>query len=436
MNRHEARIYSMVWMYQLELGTLEKDAFKFQLKNKELIKAEKAFIQELLFFVFDNEETLKTLIQPVLKKWTLNRLGILERSILLLGSGEMMNCATIPLVVSINEWVEVAKEYCGEQSKKFINGVLNEVMNQLIKQGIRQIEKQKKIDNIKFEEEGEEVMYKIIKREQFGPKIVAMDVFAPKIAKKCNPGQFIILRIDKKGERIPLTIADFDREKGTITIITQMVGYSSRKICTMQEGEAFIDFLGPLGQATEIKNYGTVLCVGGGAGIAPVYPIARALKEAGNKVISVIGARNKDLLIWKDKMKEISDDLHIVTDDGSDGEKGLVTDIIKRLADNGGINKVWTIGPVIMMKFVTLLTREYNLPTIVSMNPIMVDGTGMCGACRLEVDGSIKFACVDGPEFDGHKVNWDLSLKRMNIYKAEEAIALEKAEKREWKKWL
>lgn len=261
-----------------------------------------------------------------------------------------------------------------------------------------------------------------------------MDVLAPKIAKKCNPGQFIILRIDEDGERVPLTIADFDREKGTITIITQVVGYSSRKIFAMQEGKAFIDFVGPLGQATEIKNYGTVLCIGGGAGIAPVYPIARALKEAGNKVISVIGARSKNLLIWKDKMLEISDKLYVTTDDGSDGEKGLVTDVIKRLIENSNnINKAWVVGPVIMMKFVSLLTKEYSLPTIVSMNPIMVDGTGMCGACRLEVDGHIKFACVDGPEFDGHKVNWDLSLKRMNIYKAKEAIALKRRRKSDLK---
>ena len=426
MSRHEARIYSLEWMYQIELGTLDRETLKLQLEEKALIKGEKAFVGELLSFVFDNEETLKKLIQPVLQKWTFNRLGVLERSILLLGSGEMMNCGRIPLVVSINEWVEVTKEYCGEESKKFVNGVLNGVMNQLIIQGIRQVEKQKGMENIISEEEA---MYKIIRREQLGSQIVAMDVLAPKIAKKCSPGQFIVLRIDEKGERIPLTIADFDREKGTITIITQAVGYSSRKICAMQEGEAFIDFVGPLGQPTEIENYGTVLCVGGGAGIAPVYPIARALKEAGNKVISVIGARNKDLLIWKDKMGEISDELYVTTDDGSDGEKGLVTDVIKRLADKGGIAHAWAIGPVIMMKFVALLTKEYGLPTTVSMNPIMVDGTGMCGACRLEVDGNVKFACVDGPEFDGHKVNWDLSLRRMNIYKAKEAIALEKAEK-------
>lgn len=269
-------------------------------------------------------------------------------------------------------------------------------------------------------------MYKIVKREQLGAKMVLMDILAPKVAINCQAGQFIVLRIDEKGERIPLTIADFNREKGTITIITQGVGYSSNRICAMKEGESFLDFIGPLGQETELENYGTVLCVGGGVGVAPVHPIARALKEAGNKVISVIGARNKDLIIWEDMMRKASDELYITTDDGSYGQKGLVTEVIKEIIEREKIDHIWAIGPTIMMKFVCLLTEEYGIPTTVSMNPIMVDGTGMCGACRLEVDGKMKFACVDGPEFNGHEVNWDLALRRMNIYKAKEQIAMEK----------
>ncbi len=270
-------------------------------------------------------------------------------------------------------------------------------------------------------------MYKIVKKEMLNPSVVLMDVYAPDIARVCKAGQFIVLRIDEVGERIPLTIADFFPEEGLVRIVTQAVGYTSRKLMNMSQGDSFLDFIGPLGQESEIENYGTVLCVCGGLGIAPMFPIARALKKAGNKVITVVGARNKELLIWEDILKEVSDEFYITTDDGSCGTKGLCTIVTKEILDREKIDHAWAIGPVIMMKFTALLTKEYNVPTTVSMNPIMVDGTGMCGACRLEVDGKTKFACVDGPEFDGHKVNWDLSMKRMNIYKAKEAISLEKA---------
>lgn len=270
-------------------------------------------------------------------------------------------------------------------------------------------------------------MYKIVKKEMLNPSIVLMDVYAPDIAKTCKAGQFIVLRIDEIGERIPLTIADFFPEEGLVRIVTQAVGYTSRKLMNMNEGESFLDFIGPLGKESEVENYGTVLCICGGLGIAPMFPIARELKKAGNKVITVIGARSKDLLIWEDVLREVSDEVHVTTDDGSYGRKGLVTDVSKEILEREKIDHAWAIGPVIMMKFSALLTKEYNVPTIVSMNPIMVDGTGMCGACRLEVDGKTVFACVDGPEFDGHQVNWDLSMRRMNIYKAKEEIALEKA---------
>lgn len=270
-------------------------------------------------------------------------------------------------------------------------------------------------------------MYKIVKKEMLNPSIVLMDVYAPDIAKTCKAGQFIVLRIDEVGERIPLTIADFFPEEGLVRIVTQAVGYTSRKLMNMNEGDSFLDFIGPLGKESEVENYGTVLCICGGLGIAPMFPIARELKKAGNKVITVIGARSKDLLIWEDVLREVSDEVHITTDDGSYGRKGLVTDVSKEILEREKIDHAWAIGPVIMMKYSALLTKEYNVPTIVSMNPIMVDGTGMCGACRLEVDGKTVFACVDGPEFDGHQVNWDLSMRRMNIYKAKEEIALEKA---------
>lgn len=270
-------------------------------------------------------------------------------------------------------------------------------------------------------------MYKIVKKEMLNPSIVLMDVYAPDIAKTCKAGQFIVLRIDEVGERIPLTIADFFPEEGLVRIVTQAVGYTSRKLMNMKEGDSFLDFIGPLGKESEVENYGTVLCICGGLGIAPMFPIARELKKAGNRVITVIGARSKDLLIWEDVLREVSDEVHVTTDDGSYGRKGLVTDVSKEILEREKIDHAWAIGPVVMMKYSALLTKEYNVPTIVSMNPIMVDGTGMCGACRLEVDGKTVFACVDGPEFDGHQVNWDLSMRRMNIYKAKEEIALEKA---------
>ena len=270
-------------------------------------------------------------------------------------------------------------------------------------------------------------MYKIVKKEMLNPSIVLMDVYAPDIAKTCKAGQFIVLRIDEVGERIPLTIADYFPEEGLVRIVTQAVGYTSRKLMNMNEGDSFLDFIGPLGKESEVENYGTVLCICGGLGIAPMFPIARELKKAGNRVITVIGARSKDLLIWEDVLREVSDEVHVTTDDGSYGRKGLVTDVSKEILEREKIDHAWAIGPVIMMKYSALLTKEYKVPTIVSMNPIMVDGTGMCGACRLEVDGKTVFACVDGPEFDGHQVNWDLSMRRMNIYKAKEEIALEKA---------
>jgi ferredoxin--NADP+ reductase len=275
-------------------------------------------------------------------------------------------------------------------------------------------------------------VYSVVKRRQLSDAIVLLEVEAPAVAKKAKPGEFVIVRQNEDSERIPLTIMDFNSEKGTITIVIQEVGYSSALITRMQEGDAFVDFVGPLGQATEIENYGTVVCVGGGVGIAPVHPIARALKEAGNKVISVLGARCKDLMILEEEMRVASDEVVITTDDGSYGMKGFVTHGIQSLLDQGvKIDAIWAIGPVIMMKSVANFTRPLGIKTIVSMNPVMVDGTGMCGACRLDVGGETKFACVDGPEFDGHQVDFDLAMKRSAFFRGEEAIAYDTVKKAE-----
>lgn len=264
-------------------------------------------------------------------------------------------------------------------------------------------------------------MYKVVKKRQLAPSIVLLEVEAPAVAKKAEPGQFVIVRQDEKAERIPLTVMDFDRAKGTITIVIQDVGYSSAIINQMEEGSEFQDFVGPLGLPSEIENYGTVVCVGGGLGIAPVYPIARALKEAGNRVISVLGSRSADLLILEEEMLAVSDEVVIATNDGTAGVKGFVTDGLAQILDKGEtIQAIWAIGPMVMMKAVVEYTRPLGIKTIVSMNPVMVDGTGMCGACRVSVGSETKFACVDGPEFDGHLVDFELAMKRLNYFKDEE----------------
>ncbi|BCV21778.1 sulfide/dihydroorotate dehydrogenase-like FAD/NAD-binding protein [Moorella sp. Hama-1] len=264
-------------------------------------------------------------------------------------------------------------------------------------------------------------MYRIVKKEVMSPVIKLLEIEAPEVAAKAQPGQFIILRLDEEGERIPLTIADFDRSRGTITTIFQEVGYSTRRLGCLEAGDNLADFVGPLGLPSEIENYGRVVCVGGGVGVAPVYPIARALKEAGNEVISIIGARTKDLLLLEQEMAAVSNELLVATDDGSYGHHGFVTDLLKKvLEEKGKVARVWGIGPVVMMRAVAETTRPFGVKTIVSMNPIMVDGTGMCGACRVSVAGETKFACVDGPEFDGHEIDWQLALRRMNMYREEE----------------
>ena len=273
-------------------------------------------------------------------------------------------------------------------------------------------------------------MYPILEKEIFSDVTKMMVVKAPQVARKARAGQFIILRIDEHGERIPLTIADYDREAGTITLIFQEVGKTTKHLGTLEPGDQLATFVGPLGHPSEIENYGTVVCVGGGVGIAPIYPIARALKGAGNRVISIIGARSKGLLFWEEKMRAVSDELIVCTDDGSYGRKALVTEPLKELLEEraGEIARVWAIGPAIMMKFVSLTTHPYNVPTIVSLNTIMVDGTGMCGACRVLLKDGVQFVCVDGPEFDGHQVDWDNLLARLQFYRDEERLALERWE--------
>ena len=274
-------------------------------------------------------------------------------------------------------------------------------------------------------------MYKILEKQVLSDVTKLMVIDAPHVARKAKAGQFIIVRIGEQGERIPLTIADFDAKAGTITIIFQEVGQSTMHLGTLNPGDMLATFVGPLGHPTEVENFGTVICMGGGVGIAPIYPVARALKQASNTVISIIGARTKDLLFWEDKMRAVSDELHICTDDGSYGRKCLVTDPLKEIlqakpvGDKNSVAKVWAIGPAIMMKFVSLTTKPFNVPTIVSLNTIMIDGTGMCGGCRVLLDEGAKFVCVDGPEFDGHKVDWTSLLSRLQFYREEEQAAVE-----------
>ncbi len=269
-------------------------------------------------------------------------------------------------------------------------------------------------------------MYKIVKKKELNPTVTLMEIEAPFVAKKAEPGQFIILRVDEEGERIPLTIADFDRERGTVTIIFQIVGATTEKLNHKNEGEFIQDFVGPLGVATHTEGLKKVAVVGGGVGCAIAYPIAKKLHDMGCEVHSVVGFRNKDLVILEDEFKNASNELYMMTDDGSYGEKGLVTDALRKLIESGNkYDEVIVIGPLIMMKFVCLLTKEFGVKTVVSMNPIMIDGTGMCGGCRLTVGGETKFACVDGPDFDGHLVDFDEAIERSSMYKPFERHAHE-----------
>ena len=260
-------------------------------------------------------------------------------------------------------------------------------------------------------------MYRIVKKEALKPTVTLYEIEAPMVAKKAEPGQFIILRVDENGERIPITIHDFDREKGTVTIIVQTIGATTEKLRHKAEGEYIQDFVGPLGRPTETEGKKKVCVVGGGVGCAIAYPVLKKFHDCGAEVHAVVGFKNKDLVILEAKFRAASSVLKLMTDDGSYGEKGLVTDALKALIDAGNqYDEIFAIGPAIMMKFVSKTTEPYGIPTTVSMSPIMVDGTGMCGGCRVTVGGEVKFACVDGPDFDGHKVDWDESLKRGKMY--------------------
>lgn len=264
-------------------------------------------------------------------------------------------------------------------------------------------------------------MYTIVAKRRISPDVFMFRVLAPRIAQKRKAGQFIIYRVDELGERIPLTIADADPQEGTITLYFQTVGTSTRKLAALNEGDAILDVVGPLGKPTHIEKVGTVVCVGGGIGVAPVYPIAEAHRKIGNKVIGIIGARSKDLIIMEEEMRAACDELLICTDDGSYGEKGFVTNVLQGVIDRGdSIAEVVTIGPVVMMKFVSKVTEPYKIPTQVSLNSIMIDGSGMCGGCRVTVGGETRFVCVDGPEFDGHQVDYEGLMQRQSAYKKEE----------------
>lgn len=260
-------------------------------------------------------------------------------------------------------------------------------------------------------------MNKIVDKQFFSKKVVKLVVEAPLIAKARRAGHFVIVRVGEKGERIPLTISSADVEKGTITLVVQAIGKSTSKLCALEPGDYITDVVGPLGQATHIEHFGTVVCCGGGVGIAPLLPIATAMKAAGNRVVSVLAARNRDLLILEDEIRAVSDEVIIMTDDGSYGKKGLVTQGVEEVIQREKVDLCVTIGPAVMMKFVSLLTRKYEVPTVASLNTIMVDGTGMCGACRITVAGKTRFVCIDGPEFNAHEVDFDEMLMRLSSYK-------------------
>lgn len=267
----------------------------------------------------------------------------------------------------------------------------------------------------------------IVEKKELAPRIKEIKVYNPRIAAKARAGQFVIVKVGEEGERIPLTIADWDREKGLITIVFQEVGVSTYKLGRLGVGDVITDVAGPLGNPSEIEKFGTVVCVGGGVGIAAIYPMAKELKKAGNRVISIIGARNKDLLIYEEEMRRVSDELRITTDDGSKGRKGFVSDELRDLLNSGlKVDRVIAVGPAIMMKTCADVTRPFNVKTIVSLNSLMLCGMGMCGACRVEVGGKTRFVCVDGPDFDAHQVNFDVLIKRLNAYKAEEQLALKR----------
>ena len=269
-------------------------------------------------------------------------------------------------------------------------------------------------------------MHRIVSKEKLGPDIHRYRIIAPEIARYRKPGQFVIIRIHDEGERIPLTMADADPEEETITLVVQAVGKTTVQMSEMNVGDMIPDVTGPLGKPTHIGRFGNVLCVGGGIGNAPLFPITKALKEEGNRIISVLGARSKDLMILEEEMKVVSDEVVITTDDGSYGMKGLVTDAIEMLVNRGEkFDQAFAMGPPVMMKFVSLLTKKLGIPVVVSLNPIMIDGTGMCGGCRVTVGGETKFACVDGPEFDGHLVDFDELMNRLSSYTKHETIAME-----------
>ena len=273
-------------------------------------------------------------------------------------------------------------------------------------------------------------MYKILQKVELAPEIKLLKVSAPEVAMKAKAGQFVILRIDEKGERFPLTLAEWEPNKGTITLVFLEVGVSTRKLGALRVGDEILDVVGPLGNPSDIKRYGSVAVVCGGVGTAAAYPIAKALKEAGNQVVSIIGARTEELLILEDEMKNVSDELYISTDDGSKGHKGFVSDVLRMLVEKGyRFDIVYAIGPPLMMRATANVTKSHSIKTIVSLNPIMVDGMGMCGACRVTVGGETKFACLDGPEFDGHLVNFDELIKRLRVYLPEEKQAAELYEK-------
>ena len=388
--------------FQYILGDYEMAGFHEDEPAPVLSGTEKTYVSRLIEGIVSHKAELDEIISRHAVDWEIDRLGGLERNIMRLAFFEMLY-DKLPRAIAINEAVELTKLYSMPEAVGFVNGILDKKPN----------------------EAGGTRLFTILEKEDLGNKVYGFVMKAPRIADKAQPGQFFIIRQGENFERIPLTIADFDRDNQTVTMVFQAVGASTTALSTLDVGMEVTDMVGPLGKPSEIEKLGKVVLVGGGVGIAPIYPIARALKQAGNEVISIIGARSKNLLFWEDRMREASNRLLVATDDGSYGHKGFVTTLLEELIQTEDIARVWAIGPMVMMRAVVNMTRPYGTPTIVSMNPVMVDGTGMCGACRVSVGGKTMFACVDGPEFDGHAVDFDLAMKRAAMFKDKEKEAME-----------
>lgn len=435
-NRRQSRELALQVIFQLDVaGGDPAEAFDLVVRlaaedpedtaSPPLTDEVREFARNLLDGTISHLPEIDDKLRTYAREWSLERMANVDRNILRLALYEMLFLEDVPLSVSINEAVELAKTYSTRDSGRFINGILGKIAVEMPPEPGQPGEKAAHTNL----HTGERIrpMFKILSKRELTPVTKHFVVQAPLVAKKAKPGQFVIVRVTGNGERIPLTIADSDAKAGTVTIVIQEVGKTSRLVGALKEGDLILDFVGPLGRPCPLTDKGPVVLVGGGFGVAPIYPIAKALRAKGVKVTSIIGARTEDLLILEQEMTSVSDRLLVATDDGSKGHHGFVTDVLKQLIDSGeDIEQVIAIGPMVMMRAVAKTTEPYKLQTLVSVDPIMVDGTGMCGACRLTVAGQVKFACVDGPIFDAHQVDFAETVRRGKMYSGEQKIALDR----------